>query len=274
MARPRKEGLDYFPHDTDATNDEKVETLRLLYGNDGYAFFFILLERIYRTKKGELDISDPETIEVLVNKIGVKKEKFEKMLRTSFNKNCFDVRKFKSKKVLTSAGIKKRMRPVLSKRLKNKDISGIVSATETPPETIPIGGVSGELQESYPLNKSKEKNIKDKTLKDGVSPEAAKKPPPPNLIDYFFRKVSEIKKFKPVINGGKDGALTKAFLKSRTQQDGEALIDWFLTVPVSDKLGSSIGHCFSANIINQWLGAIAKGEQGSGSVPLPHERRA
>jgi hypothetical protein len=47
MARPKKEGMDYFPHDTDAVNDEKIEALRLLYGNDGYAFYFILLERIY-----------------------------------------------------------------------------------------------------------------------------------------------------------------------------------------------------------------------------------
>ena len=27
MARPIKEGMDYFPHDTDATNDEKIEAL-------------------------------------------------------------------------------------------------------------------------------------------------------------------------------------------------------------------------------------------------------
>lgn len=38
MARPRKEGLGYFPHDTDAVNDEKIEALRALYGNDGYAY--------------------------------------------------------------------------------------------------------------------------------------------------------------------------------------------------------------------------------------------
>ena len=59
MARPPKEGLDYFPHDTDAVNDEKIEALRALYGNDGYAFFFILLERIYRSPQLELPISSP-----------------------------------------------------------------------------------------------------------------------------------------------------------------------------------------------------------------------
>lgn len=49
MARPIKEGLDYFPHDTDAsTQDDKIETLEASYGNDGYATYFKLLERIYR----------------------------------------------------------------------------------------------------------------------------------------------------------------------------------------------------------------------------------
>ena len=43
MARPRKEGLDYFPHDTDAASDEKIEALTIIYGAKGYAFYFILL---------------------------------------------------------------------------------------------------------------------------------------------------------------------------------------------------------------------------------------
>ena len=47
MARPQKEGMDYYPHDIDAANDEKIEALRAIYGNNGYAFYFILLERIY-----------------------------------------------------------------------------------------------------------------------------------------------------------------------------------------------------------------------------------
>lgn len=62
MARPLKLGLDYFPHDTDSVNDEKIEALRMLFGNDGYAFYFILLERIYRTPTFELNVSDAETI--------------------------------------------------------------------------------------------------------------------------------------------------------------------------------------------------------------------
>lgn len=134
MARPKKEGLDYFPHDTDAVNDEKVEALRMLYGNDGYAFYFILLERIYRTKDGELDVSDAETIQILSKKITVTQEKFTEMLQTAIRRGCFSEQDYNKRNVLTSDGIKKRMQPVIDKRLKMKEkyAPKKVSDAETP----------------------------------------------------------------------------------------------------------------------------------------------
>lgn len=116
MPRPLKEGMDYFPHDTDAASDEKVEALRALYGNDGYAFYFISLERIYRTSSCELDISDAETRQILAKKIGVSVELFEKMLATAFKVGAFDKEAYEERGVLTSNGIKKRAAVVLEKR--------------------------------------------------------------------------------------------------------------------------------------------------------------
>ena len=42
MARPIKEGVDYFSHDVH--HKKTIFTLETLYGNDGYAFWFKLLE--------------------------------------------------------------------------------------------------------------------------------------------------------------------------------------------------------------------------------------
>lgn len=133
MARPKKEGMDYFPHDTDAVNDEKIEALRMLYDNDGYAFYFILLERIYRSKDGELDVSDAETIQILSKKVAVSTEKFSKMLETSFKWGCFEREDYEERGVLTSNGVKKRMAPVLEKRNKMRaQYKEDVSDAETP----------------------------------------------------------------------------------------------------------------------------------------------
>lgn len=120
MARPLKEGLDYFPHDTDAVNDEKIEALRALYGNDGYAFFFILLERIYRSPNAEIDVSDAETLQILARKVSVTQQVFSEMMKTALKWGCFDKQSYEERGVLTSNGVKKRASPVIEKRLKMK----------------------------------------------------------------------------------------------------------------------------------------------------------
>ena len=44
MARPIKAGVDYFQHDTDSMGKKTLFTLESRFGNDGYAFWFKLLE--------------------------------------------------------------------------------------------------------------------------------------------------------------------------------------------------------------------------------------
>lgn len=142
MARPIKSGVSYFPHDTDASSDEKIEALRSLYGNDGYAFYFILCERIYRTPDLELDVSDAETRQILSRKVGVTLDLFEKMLATSLKHRCFDETTYSKRKVLTSDGIKRRMHKVFEKRArmrdfytKRREVSSPISAAKTMAET-------------------------------------------------------------------------------------------------------------------------------------------
>lgn len=118
MARPTKDGLDYFPHDVDAANDEKIESLMYIHGTAGYAFYFIHLERIYRSSTLELDISESETMQILAKKCGINFEEYEKILQTCLRRNCFDAEAYQSRGVLTSNGIKKRANVVISKREK------------------------------------------------------------------------------------------------------------------------------------------------------------
>jgi DnaD/phage-associated family protein len=116
MARPRKEGLDYFPHDTDASGDEKIEAMRALFGNDGYAFYMILCERIYRTSNAELDISKHVLIAPIIKKLLVDQERFNEMLDAAFELNLFSRADYELRGVLTSSGIKKRFREVSQMR--------------------------------------------------------------------------------------------------------------------------------------------------------------
>lgn len=155
MARPRKDGMDYFPHDTDAVNDEKIEILRALYGNDGYTFYFILLERIYRAKEFELDVSEAETIQILARKTGLTVEKFNQILDTALKYKCFDADAYEKRDILTSNGIKKRASVVIKKREKMRE------NYKTEKEIVSEAERGGEIQQSK-VKKSKGNKRKNK----------------------------------------------------------------------------------------------------------------
>jgi len=138
MPRPQKEGLDYFPHDVDSSSDPKVEALEMLYGFEGYAFFFKILECLYRTPNCEIDISDAETkeetLQILAKKTAGNRQKFDKMLDTALRHGCFDKEAFVNG-TLTSNGAKKRAKVVIEKRVVQRNLykernSSIINKTK------------------------------------------------------------------------------------------------------------------------------------------------
>jgi DnaD/phage-associated family protein len=141
MARPVKQGLDYFPHDTDASMDEKIEGIEALFGLEGYAIFFKLCERIYRTADGELDISDAETRKIYARNMHISVKKFDDILEALVKRGLFDPELFQKTKRLSSGGIKKRIGRVTNKRLLMSEkyheakLKGLVSDAETREET-------------------------------------------------------------------------------------------------------------------------------------------
>lgn len=160
MARPRKDGMDYFPHDVNLSTDKKIEALRILHGNDGYVFFCIMLENIYQEPNFELEVSDAETIQILAKKVEVTPMKLEEMIKTAIKHGCFDRNRYEKDGVLTSNGIKKRAEVVTKKRANmRKDYESKVSGTVSDAETIPESAQS----------KSKSKSINNKDMSDSPS---------------------------------------------------------------------------------------------------------
>jgi hypothetical protein len=136
MARPRKDGMDYFPHDVHMSTDKKVKALRIMYGNDGYTFFNIALEMIYQEPNFELDVSDAETIQILASNVEVTVQKLSEMIATAVKHGCFDKERYTNDGVLTSNGILKRADVVTKKRVSMREkYDKKVSDEETTPET-------------------------------------------------------------------------------------------------------------------------------------------
>jgi hypothetical protein len=63
MARPKKQTIDYFPHS--CTHGKTMFIIEQKYGNDGYAFWFKLLELLGDTAGHYIDLNDEATQEFL-----------------------------------------------------------------------------------------------------------------------------------------------------------------------------------------------------------------
>jgi len=68
MARPRKQTVDYFPHDTDASDGKTLTIIQARYGNDGYAFWFKLLQVLGKSPGHYYDFNNHSDLEFLCAK--------------------------------------------------------------------------------------------------------------------------------------------------------------------------------------------------------------
>ena len=162
MARPKKIGLDYFPHDVDASNDEKIQAMEILHGHKGYAFVFKMYERIYRAG-GRFRVSDSETRQILVRNMGLNDENdLDALIESGINRELFDRKSWVNDRVLTSGGILKRVHAVENKRVRSRG----VSEAETPPETQQKPVSNASIRGESKVKESKVKEEENATRSD------------------------------------------------------------------------------------------------------------
>ena len=99
MARPQKQTVDYFPHDTDAsTNSRTLKILENRFGNDGYTFWFKLLELLGRKEGHYIDFNDEDGLEYLSSETKIKDiETLKEMLEILVRRGSIDKELFEHK---------------------------------------------------------------------------------------------------------------------------------------------------------------------------------
>ena len=75
MARPQKQVVDYFPHDAKASDGDTLTILQSRFGNDGYAFWFKLLEKVSSSENHVIDCRNPVKWQLLLAKAGTNEDK-------------------------------------------------------------------------------------------------------------------------------------------------------------------------------------------------------
>ena len=78
MARPKKNTVDYFPHDCHP--NKELEIFINKHGNEGYAFYYRLFELLGVTPDHRYDCNKSVNYQYLLTKTGVKEDSFEQLM--------------------------------------------------------------------------------------------------------------------------------------------------------------------------------------------------
>ncbi len=106
MARPNKEGLDYFPLDTDIDKDDKIALIEAKHGIAGFGVIIKMYGKIYYGKGYYYDWNK-ETQLLFAKQVGLEVEKVIEIINDAIWWDLFDKNLFKKYQILTSKRIQK-----------------------------------------------------------------------------------------------------------------------------------------------------------------------
>ena len=106
MARPYKEGLDYFSIDVDIVNDDKIKLIKAKHGLVGFAIVVLLLTKIY--KEGYYYPWSEDEIYLFADEARVDINTVTAIVNDCINRGFFNQELYNKYGILTSRGIQKR----------------------------------------------------------------------------------------------------------------------------------------------------------------------
>ncbi len=133
MARPQKDGLDYFPFDVDFMKDTKVRRIARTFGCTGTMAIVMLFTDIYRTR-GYYMNWDEDTCFDLSETLQCEPELAAKIVDACVLAKIFNVDLFQDKAVLTSAAIQLRYLKINQDCKRQRTINPELSLIELPQE--------------------------------------------------------------------------------------------------------------------------------------------
>lgn len=114
MARPIKQGLDYFPLDVDIDQDDKIAMIEALYGHEGFSVVIKLLAKIY--KEGYFYEWNKREQILFSKRVNVNINTLSEIINDCVREGLFNKNVFNAHNALTSKGIQKRYLEAVKRR--------------------------------------------------------------------------------------------------------------------------------------------------------------
>ena len=169
MARPRKDGLDYFPLDVNFLSDLKIKKIIRAYGAQAVAVVMSVLTTIYRDN-GYFATYDDDLIFIIADELKLEDSYVKNVIEKLIEVDFLSKEQKEKNNILTSIGIQERYLKACERRVKTtlnatysllNDSSNELPQTESKPES----GLRKQKPRSTEVNDSKSTQSKVKESK-------------------------------------------------------------------------------------------------------------
>lgn len=202
MARPNKQGIDYFPFDVDFFSDIKIRKIARACGSQATSILICLLCNIYKDK-GYYILWDEDLPFVIADTVGVSEGAVKEVIFKALQVDFFDQDIYNKHNVLTSLGIQKRFKSAVYKREKIEyieeymvsDVRKIVSDVKN--QVSDVRSTQSKVKKSR-VKKSKE-NDKEISPEGDTKKDELSLNPHPQIEHVDFVRLQEY--FNTTFNG-------------------------------------------------------------------------
>lgn len=165
MARPQKQGIDYFPFDVDFFDDDKVEAISGEFGVKGELATIKLLCAIYRN--GYYIVWNELAKMKLTKRLhGVSPELLDTIVLRLIKWEFFNEGLFRSAQVLSSTGIQKRWREATRKRVDKKDSELEYWLLDVSGGRNEVSGGRNSQEEEFPAEETTQSKVKESIVNE------------------------------------------------------------------------------------------------------------
>lgn len=188
MARTPKNTVSYFPHDANACSGDTMTVLQNRYGNDGYAFWFKLLEKLALADGHYIDCRNSVKWNILLAKTGVNELTGLGIMTLLVEMNAID-KDLWGAKIIWCQNLVDNLSDVYKNRKREMPQKPIITGDDV----ITTGSnakTTVEIPQSK-VNKIKENNGKKIIDKEKLST------PLGNNLRQVFKRIDEIRGYKP-----------------------------------------------------------------------------
>lgn len=183
MARPRKDGLDYFPLDVNFLSDLKIKKIIRAYGAQAVAVVMSVLTTIYRDN-GYFATYDDDLIFIIADELKLEDSYVKNVIEKLIEVDFLSKEQKENNNILTSIGIQERYLKACERRVKTtlnatysllNDSSNELPQTESTAEggfckqKPPTTGVNDSKSTQSKVKESKVKESKEKNSKEQES---------------------------------------------------------------------------------------------------------